>query len=228
MRYVNRRSISAGLGVLAAVAFIAGCNSGNNDTTAENAQATAGIRQILHNQPVPVFPRSDMRASLTTVEAVQALGGPTTSFMMPMGSGGTGVDPIDACASEGFPIPFGTELSNPTQISNIDTATNKDLGGTGNVIDQMDPNGVYAGGNSSGTYVMCVTASGKASPRYWEGPVETVPGSANWNTTTHSVVTFGPQNLPICTLEGSGKGAHYNCTLPPGAKQNRHVPTIHS
>jgi hypothetical protein len=215
IRISTRRALM-GIAAMGAIAIaLAGCGPGSSSTGKESKEANAGINLILTNQPVPVFASSAMRQALIEIEAVQALGTPTTSFFMPMGSTGTTATPISSCASEGMPIPFGTSLSNPHQVTTLNN-NGTDLGGTGNVIDQMEPSGIYPGGNSSGTYVLCDNKTGKAQPSYWEGPVFAVPGTATFDTTSHSVVQSGPDVLPVCTLEGSGSQAHYHCVKAPG------------
>lgn len=76
--------------------------------------------------------------------------------------------------------------------------TNKGSG----VVDQMDPNGVYAPTSSTGTFVMCVDANGQPHPAYWEGTVETEFGAARWNSATHQVEAVGPATFHFSTKQG--------------------------
>jgi len=69
------------------------------------------------------------------------------------------------CASVGYPIPGGTQLTNPEQL-----AYSKDA-----VIPQAEPNGLFSPTTSSGTYVMCVNEDGTVSPVYLEELVRTFP-----------------------------------------------------
>ncbi|MCL4384494.1 hypothetical protein M1116_03500 [Patescibacteria group bacterium] len=66
------------------------------------------------------------------------------------------------CASIGFPIPGGTQLTNPEQYYS-----------SGGVLPQAEPNGLYTPATSAGTYVMCVNKDGTISPQYKEPAVET-------------------------------------------------------
>lgn len=70
-----------------------------------------------------------------------------------------------SCPSIGYPIPGGTELTNPQQA----------LSTTGAVIAQAEPNGLYAPGTSYGTFVMCVNDDGTVSPVFIEDSILTFP-----------------------------------------------------
>lgn len=72
---------------------------------------------------------------------------------------GTG-EPIDYCASKGFGIPYNTSLTNSDQV----------LSG-GYVVGMMEPNGLYPGGSTSATWILCVEADGTLHPRYVEPQV---------------------------------------------------------
>lgn len=66
------------------------------------------------------------------------------------------------CQSIGFPIPGGTQLTNPSQYYL-----------NGGVLPQAEPNSLYSPETSAGTYVMCVNDDGTISPVYKEPNVET-------------------------------------------------------
>ncbi len=66
------------------------------------------------------------------------------------------------CPSIGYPIPGGTELTNPLQ----------DVG-TGGPIAQAEPNGLFSPPSALGTYVMCLNDDGTVSPAYIEDNVRT-------------------------------------------------------
>jgi hypothetical protein len=65
------------------------------------------------------------------------------------------------CTSVGFPIPGGTQLTNPSQYYSSTT------------LPQAEPNGLYTPNTSAGTYVMCVNKDGTITPAYKEPQVET-------------------------------------------------------
>lgn len=200
-----------------AAAALAGCTTQDqpSGTAAEAAQATAGTNLIIANQPVPVFATSAYRQELIEIEAIQALGSPTTTFDFPPGvTPNMGIAPIKTCPSEGLPVPNTAQLSNPDQVVPDPNAS------AGSVtVPQMDPNGVYTPTSSSGTYVLCLTASGGTRITYWEGDVYAESGAAVWSPKT-GITDVGPSQLPVCTIEtaraGDGTGVkagtrYYHC-----------------
>jgi hypothetical protein len=212
-----RKHVTAGIAAAAVAGLVlAGCTSSQNANSTEHQEANAGLSLLFANQPVPIFPTSELRKNLIEVEAIQALGTPTTTFFFPEGTSMAGgkfsAPPFRTCASQGEPIHATDELSNPQQI--IGTGN-----GNSQVVGQADPNGIYAG-NSTGTYVLCVTASGIPKMAYWEGPVETESGAAVWDSATGTITDIGPSQLPVCTLktaaDGDGTGLkagtpYYHC-----------------
>lgn len=158
----------------------------------ENAQQTKASGNLIDNQPVPNIGYSQMRQNLIELETAEATGVQTTSFFFNLGI----PDPIRQCPSIGVPIPNTASLSNPHQL------VYSSGGGSTGVVDQMDPNGVYAPTTSTGTFVMCVDANGQAHPAYWEGTVETEFGAARWDTTIHQVEAIGPATFRFSVKRG--------------------------
>jgi hypothetical protein len=201
---------------LSAVLLIAGCSGGSNGQKVEGAAQSAGTALQDQNQPVPIFPTSALRYNLILIEAIQALGTPTTTFFFPPGAApNSGVTPIGSCPSQGEPIPNTASLTNPLQPYQGGVTTDG-----GDVVGQEDPVGIYTPTSSSGTYVLCLTASGGVTLHYWEGDVYTVSGTAVWDAATHSVQQIGPSQLPVCTVlaaqPGDGTGLsqgtrYYHC-----------------
>lgn len=196
---------------------VAACTSSNNGNAAEGAAQQAGTNLLEQNQPLPIFATSQYRYETIEIEAIQALGSPTTTFFFPpgMGPGIPGSKPFKVCPSQGEPIPNTVSLSNPLQPYNGNQTTDG-----GDVVDQMDPNGTYAPSSSSGTYVLCLTAAGSTKLTYWEGDVFAESGAAVWDQTSASITDIGPSELPVCTIEvahaGDGTGAkagtkYYHC-----------------
>ena len=150
----------------------------------EAKQQAVSSDAILNNQPLPVITFSQLRQNLIEIEIAQSTATQTTSFFFNQGVAA----PLMSCPSIGFPIPNTASLSNPVQViysSSRGVAT----GG------QMDPNGVYAPASSSGTYVICVDATGTPYANYWEGFVQTVTGPAKWNTAANQVELTGPPSF---------------------------------
>lgn len=199
---------AAALAAVVVMATMAACTTQNANNT-EHQAANSGVNLLLASQPVPIFPTSELRQNMIEVEAIQALGTPTTSFFFPEGTTVVGgkytAPPFKVCPSQGEPIHATDSLTNPTQVTT-----------SGAVVDQMDPNGVYSGPNS-GTYILCVTASGGKKMSYWEGPVETETGVAIWNQDGgpgNQIQDVGPSQLPVCVKKtahtGDGSGIQDN------------------
>ena len=157
----------------------------------ENKAARSGQADLVNNQPVPIFHKSQLRQNLIDLETALAKGVQSTSFMFPEGAASTDgkfdYPPFKVCNSIGAPISSTTELTNPQQ------AVDGDNGGSSYAmtsIGQMDPTGVYTG-NSTGTWVMCLDASGDIRPFYWEGPVATTFGLSKWDPATKTIVDEG-------------------------------------
>lgn len=160
---------------------------------AENNQQDQSTQDLVNNQPLPHFTYSQMRQNLTEIETAQATGVQTTSFFFNQGV----ADPMDSCPSIGVPIAASASLSNPHRVDKH-SATD----GGNAVIDQMDPNGVYTPPSTTGTYVVCVDATGTAYTNYWEGFVQTVFAPARWNTTTHKIELIGPPSFKFSKSKG--------------------------
>lgn len=140
-------------------------------------------------QPVPVFSFSQLRQNLAEIESAQAHGVQTTTFFFNMGER----DPIQSCPSIGAPIPTTAQITNPEQPLR-DNSQPLNNGGGNVTVGQMEPTGVY-GGNSTGTYVMCIGGNGKPYADYWEGFVQTIFGPATWNQQAHQVQLVGPPSF---------------------------------
>lgn len=74
------------------------------------------------------------------------------------------------CPSIGFPIPGGTQLTNPEQWVRGGTSGTSIV-----VLPQAEPNGLFSPQTAMGTYVMCVNPDGTVSPAYVEDNVRTFP-----------------------------------------------------
>lgn len=194
-------TVAAGSALLFSTA--SACSPSSNGNTAEGAAQQAGTTLVEQNQPLPIFPTSAYRLELIEIEAIEALGTPTTAFFFPEGttvvsSGGKqmfSAPPLKTCPAQGLPIPNTASLSNPLTPyqGSIDT------GADDPVVGQMDPNGVYVPQSSSGTNVLCDSTTGGLKLAYWEGPVFDESGSAIWSS-TQGIVDVGPSALPACTV----------------------------
>lgn len=186
---MNTKTV-AGLAAAAmlAVTLTACTGSGNAGQQQESAQQQQDTLSLEQSQPIPHYSWSQIRQTAIDAENIAANGAQTTSFFFQMGVR----DPIFSCPSVGMPVPNTAQLSNPQQVI-----------GTGNsnavTVGQMDPDGIYAPSASSGTYVICVSASGAKYLQYWEGDVMTVAAPAEWDAVTHTLKVIGAPTAAIHT-----------------------------
>jgi hypothetical protein len=193
---VNRKQVIAGIAVaIGLLGTTTACNSGNSTNSAITASSNTGVETTMdNNQPAPIFEHSDIRATAIEIEAIEALGENTYSFGFLQGD----PDPIWSCPSLGEPVASTTEITNPSQVD-----PNTDPGqpnSTSLPLPNMDPNGIYPG-DSTGTYVLCVNASGTPYAKYWEGFVDTESSPAHWDTATRQIVDTGAPAMPSCSLK---------------------------
>lgn len=215
MRSTRKNILYGAAGAVMLAAALLGCScSAPNSNNTEHSQANAGINQILANQPVPIFDSSQQRSDMMEAEAIMALGSATTTFFFPPGTvimaGADGknhysLPPFKTCPSEGEPIANTSSLTNPLQVTS-----------GGQVVSQMDPDGIYPPTASEGTFVLCDTANGSQRLSYWEGLVETETGTAVWDAANGTITDIGDAQLPVCTLVTAQDGNKYK--LATGSK----------
>lgn len=171
--------------IIAALAAVtlAACSHSANAQQQEQLQQQQDLSSLLADQPLPHFNYSQERQTLIDLQEVAASNTPTTSFFFNLGS----PDPIFTCPSVGLGVPDSASLSNPQEIAPV---SGKYGGGT-QVIEQMEPYGIYVPGSSTGTLVLCVGPHGGLYAHRWEGYVDTVTGAATWDLKTHTEKLLG-------------------------------------
>lgn len=203
----NLRNALAGLAVTAAaVLSTAACTHGGaNAQQQEQAQQNADTQSLENSQPLPHYQYSQIRQTLIDAQTMEADGTQTTSLFFLNGI----AKPIFTCPSLGEPVANTDQLSNPEQIAPI---SGKYGGGATN-LPQMDPNGIYTGSSSQGTYVLCVNGGGKPYLQYWEGPVMTVGAGAVWDDAKSQVEVNG---APTAEIHVGTTGSSVNSGSPSG------------
>lgn len=208
-------NVIGGILVIALALVLAACSSGSTTdpnaaashaAAAESGNAGAGLNLIFNNQPAPIFATSAYRQQLIEIEAVEALGTPTTAFMFPPGWNGSGSHPFHVCPAQGLPIPNSTQLDNPVEIVQDPYGGGYQLNRPGIAKPQADPIGVYTPTTGTGTYVTCLGKGGTLVVASWEGDVYDEAAPAIWNTSEQMVQDIGPGALPICTLTTARTG----------------------
>lgn len=198
---MNMKTVT-GLAAAAILAVsVAACTaSSSNGQQQENRQQQNDTTSLEASQPIPHYNWSQIRQTAIDAENIAANGAQTTSFFFQMGD----QDPVFSCPSIGMPVPNTAELSNPDQVVTQDANGNGISGSA--TIGQMDPDGIYAPSSSSGTYVICVNASGAKYLMYWEGDVMTAAAGAEWDAAKHQIAVIGAPTAAVHTApQGSSK-----------------------
>jgi hypothetical protein len=159
--------------VVAAAAVIGLSSCSQDDGSARSQEQATAAQQLdgfLKAQPVPTVNWSQLRQNLIELQTAQAETTATTSFFFNQGV----EQPVMSCPSIGFPIPATYQLTNPDAVVDLGRETGAVT------VGQLESTGVYTG-DTSGTYVMCVSPAGEAYAFYWEGFVSTVTGPAKWD-----------------------------------------------
>jgi hypothetical protein len=148
------------LGVtLATSLLLVGCDEGaarkESDKVAQQQQ------QYVIAQPIPAFNWSLERHIM--IELYKARNNAVTTYTYERNQYTGKVQAW--CPSIGFPISAATQLTaaEGLQVSNSNVYK----------LPQAEPNGLFPPSSSRGTFVMCAGKNGKATPRYFEGDVET-------------------------------------------------------
>ena len=102
------------------------------------------------------------------------------------------------CPSYGYGVPYDTSLTNPL------TPSMRYVGRIGGarkwaegVVEQAEPNGIFASKNTAATWVMCLGQSGQIEPVYVETKVTVYPGPVNVDYDTNRVKRSGAATILI-------------------------------
>lgn len=146
------------------VLFFAGCEESAEFADRESVQEQQ--KQYAISQPIPKFDYSLERDVATQLYQARNEKVVThTVWRSDMGS-------IEGdCPSIGYPIPYDTSLTNPLQPTWSHTASSS-------IIEQAEPNGLFASKNSIATWVRCIiSVNGRdiEAPVYIESKVTAYP-----------------------------------------------------
>lgn len=168
-------------------------------------------------EPLPDFPFSEIRYELIQIEAIQALGISSTSFVFVQGIS----HPVLVCPSVGVPVPATDELSNPVTPLWKSGGSNGNYGVAGVGVDQEDPTGVYSG-ETSGTNGLCLNSAGQQYDVYNEAYYITITAPAYWDQSLYGgqggIAVNGTPVMPVChvqVLNAAKHDAEEICTKPP-------------
>lgn len=169
-----RKYLKVVIALVFIVALAAACEDGDPENASSRDEHTAQsqLARYQEAQPAPEFDWSQVRQNLIEIETAQVQSTQTTTFFFNQGTDA----PIGQCPSIGYPIPTTNQLTNPSQVVEVDTPGQ---GGAAVTTGQIEQTGVFTG-DSTGTYVMCVNGNGEAYAFYWEGFVAAVSGAAEF------------------------------------------------
>jgi hypothetical protein len=154
---MNKSLTSAGL-LLAAFATMGDSCDGPGQQAArdEAAQQGAAYRNILRNQPPPTFDFSMERKIMIALYEARQHSVATYSYVQSNYTGKV----LWSCPSLGYPIPYSTQLTNPSMPA--------DYAHGAVTLSQPEPNGLFPPPSSEATWVPCVDANGNITPVYEE------------------------------------------------------------
>ena len=96
------------------------------------------------------------------------------------------------CPSMGYGMPYDTSLTNPLQTARYSTGSSSTA-----VVEQAEPNGVFASKNTSATWVMCLGDAGSIEPVYVESKVTVYPGPVEVDYVKNLVTRSGAATVRI-------------------------------
>lgn len=99
------------------------------------------------------------------------------------------------CTSYGYGLPYDTSLTNPLTLNNQYVSAGH--GWMTGVIEQAEPNGIFASKATAATWVMCLGKAGTIEPVYVETKVTVYPGPVKVNYETNRVIRFGDATVII-------------------------------
>lgn len=182
--------------IVLSAALIAGCGNDNGSTEGrdrERVQVQQG--QYEKGQPIPAYDWSLERHLVISLYNVRNQKAATHSVWR----SDRGMIEGD-CPSYGYGIPYDTSLTNPL----APTAFVYDALGMGrnqasHIVEQAEPNGIFASKNTAATWVMCLGEAGTIEPVYVETKVTVYPGPVSVNYAANRVTRSGAATVLIPT-----------------------------
>ena len=168
--------------VLALMVGVAGCHESQERVDQEAVSAQQAL--YAKAQPIPVFEWSLERHLTAQLYDVRNRRAATHSVWR----GDTGAVEGD-CPSLGYGLPYDTSLTNPLQI----THTRVGIG----VIEQAEPNGIFASKNTQATWVLCTGPGGTVEPVYVETKVTSYPYPVAVDYSTNRVTRAGKSTVSL-------------------------------
>jgi len=173
--------------LLITVAFVSACGINATQDKKDQHAVAAQQSQYAASQPVPVYNWSierDMVISLYNIRNTKAV----THSVWRSDYGTIEGD----CPSLGFGIPYDTSLTNPLTATDFARS-----GYDRHVVEQPEPNGIFASKNTAATWVACVNEMGLIEPVYVEAKVTAYPYPIEVNYATNRAMKVGSATVTI-------------------------------
>jgi hypothetical protein len=180
------------VGILLAVSLLVcvGCEDSSQEGKDRDA-VQSQQSQYAKRQPIPVFDWSLERHLVSELYKIRNKKVATHAVWR----SNYGVVEGD-CPCLGYGIPYDTSLTNPLQVTRQDLGTRM-VDWVYGVIEQPEPNGIYASKNTSATWVMCLGQGGSIEPVYVESKVTIYPGPVKVNYANNRVTRSGAATVLI-------------------------------
>ena len=143
--------------------------------------------QYAKGQPIPTFDFSLERELLRELYKIRNMKAATHSVWR------SDYGTVEGdCPSYGYGLPYDTSLTNPWKS---EWRTHQGIAAA--MVEQPEPNGVFASKNTSATWVLCLGESGSLEPVYVESKVTVYPGPVKVDYATGRVTRSGAANMLI-------------------------------
>jgi len=173
--------------LIVSLVFVAyGCNE-MNETAKESAKVNNQQSQYAIGQPIPSFDWSLERHLMIELYKLRNQKVATHAVWR----SDYGMVEYD-CPSLGYGLPYDVSLTNPLTANNFSRASLDR-----HVVEQPEPNGIFASKNTSATWVMCVGDAGLLEPVYIESKVTIFPYSVKVDYEKNRVYKTGKATVTI-------------------------------
>lgn len=181
--------------ILFLIVGLVGCEGLPDSQETKDARAVQKQQsQYAASQPVPAFNWSLERHLVTQLYQIRNQRALTHSVWR----SDRGMIEGD-CASVGFGLPYDTSLTNPLRTTDEDQTGNRNSALA--VIEQSEPNGIFASKNTAATWVMCAGDAGMIEPVYVETKVTVYPYPVSVDYKNNRVRKAGDSSVKIKTTK---------------------------
>jgi len=175
--------------------LLIGCSEYSSQTTRDAEAVESQQSQVSKSQPVPKYNWSLERHLVIKLYDIRNMKAVTHSVWR----SDRGLIEGD-CASIGFGIPYDTSLTNPLTnklFSKKKVSSFGEYMRSWGVVEQPEPNAIFASKNTAATWIMCTGKTGNIEPLYVETKVTTYPYPVSVNYETNRVKRAGKSTVSI-------------------------------